>query len=468
MKKTMLAFLALGLLAFPVRAEITAVYSFKDAAKKIKPAVVNISTVKNVKGLMGGWQSGDPRFDEFFSRFFGGGGAPEGRERTFKSASLGSGVIVDAASGYVVTNNHVVEDADKIKVKLSDRREFDAEIVGRDPQTDLAVIRILKANDLKAAAFGDSDLIEVGDFVLAIGSPFGLEQTVSHGIISAKGRVIGAGPYDDFLQTDAPINPGNSGGPLVNLNGDIVGINTAITSRSGGSEGVGFAIPSSLARKVYSDLAGSGHVTRGWLGISIQELDETLAAYVDLPRNSAGVFVGDVTPQSPASRAGLKARDVILDFDGKKVKTVRELQMAVADSAVGASALLTVWRDKNKKGLRVKIGNMDESEQEDGSVQPDKPGNLGLSYRALSPQEREDSKIEEGLGVIVAGVEPGSAAEESGIQPGDAIVELDKARITNAAEFRRLAAKLKPGKSYVIRVIRQKRGLYLTLKLGEK
>ncbi len=341
MRNLIRSFALLALVPAWLSANTLVLPNFKDVAKKVRPSVVNLSIVKNIK--VGGFQSfqRDPFFRQFFGRNFDGDGQEEaqgegGGTQSVPQNSLGSGVIIDAEKGYILTNNHVVDGADGITVKLADKRELAGEVVGRDPKTDLAVVKLKKpAPDLVALSFGDSDAMDVGDWVLAIGSPFGLEQTVSHGIISARGRVIGDGPYDDFLQTDAPINPGNSGGPLVNLDGEVIGINTAITTRSGGSEGIGFAIPSNLARKVYRDLASVGHVTRGWLGISIQDVDGPLAKHFGLAAGTQGALVGDVMEGGPAKAAGLKSGDVIQAFDGKPVDSVRELQRMVADSPVG-------------------------------------------------------------------------------------------------------------------------------------
>jgi serine protease Do len=439
--------------------------SFKETARQVKPSVVNISTVKNIKagapfGLGNGEGTGNPYFD----RFFGGRGG-RGGEQIYKTRSLGSGVIIDSGAGYILTNNHVVEDADKITVKLSDKRELDAEIVGRDSKTDLAVLKVKQATALSAAPFGDSDQMEVGDWVLAIGSPFGLEQTVSHGIISARGRVIGQGPYDDFLQTDAPINPGNSGGPLVNLAGEVVGINTAITSNSGGSEGVGFAIPSNLARRIYKELIKSGKITRGWLGVSIQELDEPLARYFGLPESAKGAVIADVMEEGPARAAGAKNGDVILEFNGKKLDGVRDLQRMVADTPVGQGIVLKVWRDKAWKNLGIKIGNMAafDVDQPQGASTEGPKVRLGLRVRNLAPEELGEGK--QGR-VVVEDVVSGSPAEEAGIRPGDRVLELDREAVRSAEDFSRLARKLKDGDSVVLRISRQGRSLYLTLRMA--
>jgi serine protease Do len=440
--------------------------SFRELARKVRPAVVNLSVVKNVQaGTM------DPFMDQFFGRFFD---QPQSNPQSnpdqsqwFKQRSLGSGVIVDAKGGYLLTNNHVVDGADAITVKLADGREFPGTVVGRDSKTDLAVVRIKDASGLTAAPFGDSDQIEVGDWVLAVGSPFGLEQTVSHGIISAKGRVIGDGPYDDFLQTDAPINPGNSGGPLVDLQGDIIGINTAITSQSGGSEGVGFAIPSNMARQIYRELVSKGKIVRGWLGISIQDLDPSLAARFGLAGDAQGVLVADVMDQGPAQAAGLKSGDVIQTLDGKPVSSVKELQFSVASSPVGSTLRLGIWRDSNPRTIRVKVGDMESFDADDGrsgDTTAETP-RLGLQVRALTDDEAQ--RMQGGTGVVVTQVDGGSAADEAGIQPGDTIVELGRSQVSGPDQLAGLVRRLKAGDEVVVRVERDGHGLYLTLQVPD-
>jgi serine protease Do len=440
--------------------------SFKQVVRRVQPAVVNLSVVKSVKV---GADFGDPAMAPFFRRYFGGQGPDAGPGGQWaQERSLGSGWIVDAANGTILTNNHVVEDADVITVKLPDKRELEATVLGRDPKTDLAVIRLKKpVAGLTALSFGDSDAMEVGDWVLAVGSPFGLEETVSHGIISAKGRVIGEGPYDDFLQTDAPINPGNSGGPLVNLDGQVIGINTAITSKSGGSEGIGFAIPSALARNIYRQLEAHGKVVRGWLGISIQDLDPALSKHFGLAEGAQGVLVADVLDGGPAKVAGLRSGDVIQAFNGRPVAEVRTLQRLVADSGIDAGASLTLWRDGAAKVLTVRVGDMDKAEGQVAAARgPAEAPKLGLEVRALAPEEARQMKLDHA--VVVDSVAEGSPAEAAGLQKGDVILELGHQRINSPQELATQAKRLKAGDAQVIRIHRGGRTLYLTLQLPQQ
>jgi serine protease Do len=308
----------------------------------------------------------------------------------------------------------------------------------------------------------------VGDWVVAVGSPFGLEQTVSHGIVSAKGRVIGAGPYDNFLQTDAAINPGNSGGPLVNLKGEVVGINTAISTESGGSEGVGFAIPSSIARKVSADLMAGGKVVRGWLGINIQALTPALIRRFGLQPGAQGVLVADVVEGGPAATGGVDAGDVVLALNGHPVAEPRELQRLVAAAPVGQPAQLKLWRHKAEKVLSVKLGRLDDQQAKAGpagaqSGAAAKPGRLGLVLRSLDAAERSRLGLKEGGGLLVESVEPGSAAEAAGLKIGDVILEMDEHKPATAEAFKALADELKPGQETVLRVFREGHSEYLSL-----
>lgn len=321
--------------------------SFASLAKELNPAVVNINTTQLIEGF-GGFPSpfreGDP-FEEFFKRFFGDIFPPE-----YKQRSLGSGFII-SRDGYIVTNNHVVENAQEIKITLMDGKRFDGKIIGRDSKTDLALIKINPKEDLPAAKFGDSEKLEVGDWVMAIGNPFGLGHTVTAGIVSAKGRIIGAGPYDDFIQTDASINPGNSGGPLFNLSGEVVGVNTAIL---GGAQGIGFATPINLAKEVISQLKEKGGVIRGWIGVSAQRLTPEIARSFNL-KETNGALISEVAPQGPADRAGLMRGDIILEFDGKEVKQVEDLPRIVAATPVGKTVKVKVLRDGEIKTFSIAI-----------------------------------------------------------------------------------------------------------------
>ncbi len=413
--------------------------NFSALAKQVQPGVVNIRTVKSTK-------EGGPVFRHFFGNPFGnrdpnrdpfGDGGP-GRE--FKQRSLGSGFIVDR-DGFIVTNNHVVENADQIKVRLSDDREFDAKIIGRDNKTDLALIQIEGAKDLSPLKMGDSEKLEVGSWVLAVGSPFGLEQTVTAGIVSAKGRFIGAGPYDDFIQTDASINPGNSGGPLLNMNGEVIGINTAIVAQG---QGIGFAIPVNLAQNIIAQLKERGSVTRGWMGVGIQDLTPELAQYYGL-KDQKGVLVTQVFPGDPADKAGIQTKDVIIVVDGKPVGTSRELSSAVAGMAVGKEVPVKILRDGKEQVLKVQLSERKETEQEAKGPTPE-TDELGIRAADLNPETARRFGIDENeKGVLVAGVKPGSKADLSGLQQGDIVKEVNRVPIQSVKEMTVEFGKTKPG-----------------------
>jgi len=413
--------------------------NFSALAKQVQPGVVNIRTVKTTK-------EGGPVFRHFFGNPFGnrdpnrdpfGEGGP-GRE--FKQRSLGSGFIIDK-EGFIVTNNHVVENADQIKVRLADEREFDAKIIGRDPKTDLALIQIEGAKDLSPLKMGDSEKLEVGSWVLAVGSPFGLEQTVTAGIVSAKGRFIGAGPYDDFIQTDASINPGNSGGPLLNMNGEVIGINTAIVAQG---QGIGFAIPVSLAQNIIAQLKERGSVTRGWMGVGIQDLTPELAQYYGL-KDQKGVLVTQVFPGDPADKAGIKTKDVIVAVDGKPVGTGRELSSAVAEMAVGKEVPVKILRDGKEQVLKVQLAERRETEQEAKGPTPESD-ELGIRAADLNPETARRFGIDENeKGVLVAAVKPGSKADQSGLQQGDIVKEVNRVPIQSVTEMKTEFGKTKAG-----------------------
>jgi serine protease Do len=320
--------------------------SFVAVAETARPAVVNISTVR-------GQRRGPDPTREFLERYFG---EPIPEEPT---QSLGSGVIIDR-DGLVLTNNHVIEGARMIMVRLSDEREIEAQVVGRDPRTDLALLRLRTNGTFPAARLGDSDVLRVGEWVIAIGNPFGLEQTVTAGIVSAKGRVIGAGPYDDFIQTDAAINPGNSGGPLINIRGEVVGINSAIFSQTGGSVGIGFAIPINLAKELIPQLKSKGRVSRGWLGVAIAPVTPELAKQLGRPAQE-GALIAEVAPNGPAARAGVKPGDIVVAFQGKPIRRTDELPRLTARSPVGSEVELKLRRGAEERTVRVRLGELPEA-----------------------------------------------------------------------------------------------------------
>jgi serine protease Do len=431
--------------------------SFSELAKQAQPGVVNVRTVKTVEG-------GGPVFRHFFGNpferrnpFEDFGPFSDERQREFKQRSLGSGFIIDR-EGHIVTNNHVIEGADEITVRLSNDKEYDAEIVGRDPNTDLALIKIKDASDLVPLKMGDSDQLTVGSWVVAMGSPFGLEQTVTAGIVSAKGRVIGSGPYDDFIQTDASINPGNSGGPLLNLNGEVVGINTAIVAQG---QGIGFAIPVNLARGVIRQLEQSGSVTRGWLGVGIQDLTPELAEYYGI-KDENGVLVAQVFEGDPADKAGIKANDIIIAVDDKPVKTSRELTATIANIPVGKKTPITILRDGKEKTVKVKIAKRDDSERLARRV-PEKNGELGIRIAEMTPEmAKRYGHSETEKGVLVVGVESGSKAAEAGIRQGDLVKEVNRKPVTAVSELR---AELKKNEKIQLLVKRPNAG-FIVIKIG--
>lgn len=397
--------------------------SFADLAEQVKPAVVNISTTRVVHGgpFVAPFGQGDP-FREFFERFFGGRPPQEFRQR-----SLGSGFIVER-EGLILTNNHVIEGAEKIQVILADKERFDAKVVGRDAKTDIAVIRIDAKANLPTVSMGDSDKLKVGDWVVAVGNPFGLGHTVTAGIVSAKGRTIGAGPYDDFIQTDASINPGNSGGPLFNLQGEVVGINTAIVSSG---QGIGFAIPINSAKEIVKQLEEKGRVVRGWLGVTIQEVTPELARRFGLKRDE-GALVSGVIPGSPAAEAGIKTGDVIVEFDGNRVEEMSELPRIVAAAPVGKRAIVKVIRDGSERSVRVKIGELPEEKQ---ASAPAQERDLGIAVSTITPEVARRYELTETRGVVVTRVAPGSAADEAGIRAGNIILEVDRQPVHSVAEY---------------------------------
>jgi serine protease Do len=442
--------------------------NFSELAEQVGPAVVNIRTVKNLKGggpVMRHFKR-DPNnrdnrenpFNDFFEKFFG-----EDMQREFKQPSLGSGFIIDK-DGYVVTNNHVIEDADQIKVKMDDEKELDAEVVGRDPSTDLALLKIKSTNhDFPVVKLGDSSHMKVGQWVVAIGSPFGLERTVTAGIISAKGRVIGSGPYDDFIQTDASINPGNSGGPLLNLKGEVIGINTAIVATG---QGIGFAIPINLAKGIIQQLKAGGEVTRGWLGVAIQDVNQEMADYYGI-ESKKGVFVADVFKGDPADAAGIKPKDIIVEVNGHKVETTRQLTSLVANIPVGQSAKVKVIRDGQPKVFNVKIAKRDESKSASRSEPPSSESRdelMGMRLAALTPEIAQRFSIREATGIIVMEVQGSSQAEEAGVRAGDIIKEVNRQAIESVKDCKEALKKV-PKDGQVSLFLWRKNAGFLVVKL---
>ncbi len=442
----------------PVQMPIAGGATFAGVADAIKPAVININTVsKGALGGVPGGPGGRTPFEEFFGedffrRFFGD--APE----RIPQRSLGSGVIVDP-SGIALTNAHVVERATEIEVITLDGSKHKAKVVGADRKTDLAVLKLDDGKgQFKYAKLGDSDKMQVGDWVIAVGSPFGLQATVTAGIVSAKARNIGQGPFDDFIQTDAAINPGNSGGPLVNMQGEVIGINTAIVA---GGSGIGFAIPSNMARKIYTEINTKGRVTRGWLGVSIQPLTQELAKSFNA-KDTKGVLISDVIADSPAAKAGLKPGDILVEFDGKKVEAPADLQRTVGLAKPGQEARMKVWRDQGEKTVDVKIGEApDDKEARREPSGRATPSRLGLDVRPLTPELARQMNLKSTEGVIVAKVDDGSAAAEAGVQRGDVIREINRQRVRSMADYERLVKDVKEGDRLTVLLQRGPMSLYV-------
>jgi serine protease Do len=404
--------------------------TFSNLAEKLKPAVVNISTTMVVKqsplfrGRPSPFGEEDP-FREFWERFFGGE-----MPREYETRSLGSGVIINK-EGFIVTNNHVIENATEILATLSNKKDYQAEVIGRDKKTDLALIKIDAKEDLPVTPLGDSDKLKVGEWVIAIGNPFGLAETVTAGIVSAKGRVIGAGPYDDFIQTDASINPGNSGGPLFNFWGEVVGINTAIVATG---QGIGFAIPINMARDILSQLKEKGRVTRGWLGVGLQGVTPELADSFGL-KEAKGALVSQVFRGTPAEKAGLKQGDVILEFDGKEIEESGDLPRVVASTPVGKTVKIKVFRNGKTLFLQATVAEMEE-EKEVAKAPPEK--SLGIIVQNITPEIARSLGLEEAKGVVVTKVLPGSPAAEVDIRKGDIIQEVNRKPVENIETYDRL------------------------------
>ena len=431
--------------------------SFADLAQKASPAVVNVYTKRVSRALSRSGPRGDQRtpddFFDFFERYFGRQFPAPDREQQ----SLGSGFVVEP-DGYIITNSHVVEQADEVRVRLSSGKDYKARIVGTDPKTDLALIKIVVDKPLPVLKLGDSDKVRVGDWVVAIGNPFGLDHTVTAGIISAKGRIIQAGPDDDFLQTDASINPGNSGGPLLDLAGEVVGINTAIAAAG---QGIGFAIPTSLARGIVAQLREKGRVVRGWLGVVIQKVTPHLAESFHL-ESAEGALVADVDSDGPARKAGIKRGDVIVSFNGTRIREFSELPALVANTAIGSTAEVQLIRAGKMKTVRATVGELKE---ETAAAEPARQqSDLGLVVEELTPDLADRLGVKSG--VIITDIAEGSPAAEAGLRPGDLIVQINNQDVASLEKYRAVTRDLKRKDLVLFLVRRGGSTLFFTLKIG--
>jgi serine protease Do len=439
---------------------------FVEIAKKQNPAVVNIST-KTKRRARPPRPQRDPRapggkdpFQDFYDKFFGD------RDKKPRSG-MGSGFIIDK-EGYILTNNHVIDGADEIVVLIEEggngEKEYDAKLIGTDSKTDIALIKlILKDGDRKsfpALSLGNSDNLEVGEWVVAIGNPFGLSHTVTVGVVSAKERNIGSGPYDEFIQTDASINPGNSGGPLMNIKGEVIGINTAIISgNSGGNVGIGFAIPINVAKDILKQLKEKGTVTRGWLGVMIQRITPDLAESFNLDRTE-GALVGDVIPNSPAEKAGIKRGDVIVRFDRHEVKTMEALPKIVGSTTPGKAVKVEVIRDGKKKVLDVTIAILKDEEIKVAALDP-----IGIQVQDITPDIAQSLNLDNVEGVLVSDVSSGEPGGEAGLKRGDIISEVNRTKVKNTGDYNRIASKLKRGDTALMLVRRGGTTIYIAVKL---
>jgi serine protease Do len=449
----------------PVKRDGRFTTSFSPVIKKVSPAVVKVFTTSTPKQPT--YQNPNPFFDDpFFRRFFGDDlrGQQRRQFRMPKQHGLGSGVVV-SEDGYILTNNHVVENADEIKVQFSDEREFKAKVIGRDDKSDIAVLKV-DAKNLAFANLANSDNIEVGDVVLAIGNPFGVGQTVTMGIVSATGRGNVGLDYEDFIQTDAAINPGNSGGALVDAEGRLVGINTAILSRSGGNHGVGFAVPVNLARSVMESLIKDGRVVRGFMGVNIQDVTPTLAREFNLKENT-GALVADVTSGSPADKAGIKAGDIVVEFNGKPVRDSRHLKLQVGQTAPDAKVPVKVLRDGATKVVDVRLKELDRKEVASRSSKDSNAGAeealKGVTVGDIDARAREQLNLPDGLkGAVVTGIEESSAAYDAGLREGDVILEINRKPVKSAQEAVDLTAKV-DDRSLLLRVWSQGGTRYLVV-----
>ena len=436
--------------------------SLSPLVKQLSPSVVNISTTSVSKSRARSFdspfgQEGDEQFDDFFKKFFG-----DSPEREFKRKGLGSGFIF-SEDGYIITNNHVVERATDIKVILQNGDTYPATIIGTDPKSDLALLKIEPKTKLPAVRFGNSDRLEIGDWVLAIGNPFGLGHTVTSGIISAKGRSLGLGSYDDFVQTDAAINPGNSGGPLFNFQGEVVGVNTAIIA---GGQGIGFAIPVNMAKNIVSQLRNGGKVVRGWIGVYVQPVTPEIAESLGFQDNN-GALVADVTDGGPADKAGVKRGDIIIELNGNKIDQMPDLPKLVASYAPGTKTKMKVLRDGKEKVLNIKLQELSEQGAKLSKGVPDHEveQNLGLVVQEITPQIKRKLGIEYSNGVVITDVRGNSMASDAGLLTGDVILEINKKQVANLDNYRKSVDSVKIGQNLLFLVRRGSNTIYVALKV---
>ena len=433
--------------------------SYAPLIKEALPEVVNIASSRTVRRSE---EESNPMFDDpFFRQFFGDKQAHPREPQQEKEQGLGSGVIV-GTNGYILTNNHVVDGATDIKVSLRDKREFTAKVVGRDPKTDIAVLKI-DADHLAAIPLGDSSKVQVGDLAFAIGDPFGVGQTVTMGIVSATGRAnLGIEDYEDFIQTDAAINPGNSGGALIDGRGELIGINTAILSHSGGNQGVGFAIPVNLAKRVMDQIVDHGHVVRGFLGATIQNVTPTMAKALGMT-DAEGVLIGDVTPKGPAAQAGVKPGDVVVKINGQPVSDSAALRLQVSETDPGAIVPLTVRRGNSTLDLNVKLGELPADREKTADGESDQGTLQGLQVEPLTPAVRQQLHLgQESHGVVISQVDPNGAAAAAGIREGDVVEEVNHHPVNGVSDFEQ-TMKAGNGQAILLRVMRDGTGLYVAI-----
>jgi serine protease Do len=446
--------------------------AFAEIAKEASPAVVSIRVEKTIESVPGfSFGDGQDPFEDFFNRFFNERmpqrqPSPKAKpQRRPRAQGLGSGFII-SPDGYILTNNHVVKDADEVKVQLTNGKEYDAKVVGADAPTDVAIIKV-DANDLPTLKLGDSDALQVGEWVIAIGNPFGLASTLTVGVVSAKGRSnMGIETYEDFIQTDAAINMGNSGGPLLNVDGKVIGMNTAIVSPSGGSLGIGFAIPIDMVKTIYKQLIDKGSVTRGYFGIMPQQLDPELAKSFDLDINK-GILVAEVTKDSPAEKGGLKQGDVIIELNDELTEEIGKFRSQVAGLEPNSKAELVIYRDGKKQTITVEVGKMPTGALP-GIAESDETLDIGLQVQDLDDALAKRFGYEGDKGVVITEVEPGSSAAEEGLQAGMLIMQVERQPVTNVEEFQAAVKKAKSKKSLLLLVKQGKYSRFVAIKLNEE